>query len=54
MVRSDVTLVRFPQHILAAVGGGLYVYSVLSKAVVAYRKCAHDSNVLHTMLASDR
>ncbi|XP_073334825.1 WD repeat-containing protein 41 [Pagrus major] len=39
--------------ILAAVGSGLYVYSVLSKMVVAYRKVAHDSNVLHTMLLSD-
>uniref|UniRef100_A0A3Q2QBT6 WD repeat domain 41 n=1 Tax=Fundulus heteroclitus TaxID=8078 RepID=A0A3Q2QBT6_FUNHE len=39
--------------ILAAVGSGLYVYDVASKAVVAYRKAAHDSNVLHTMLLSD-
>ncbi|KAG7238615.1 hypothetical protein INR49_030689 [Caranx melampygus] len=39
--------------ILAAVGSGLYVYSVLTKSVVAYRKVAHDSNVLHTMLLSD-
>ncbi|KAK7895907.1 hypothetical protein WMY93_021232 [Mugilogobius chulae] len=39
--------------ILAAVGCGLYVYSVLTKTVVAYRKVAHDSNVLHTMLLSD-
>ncbi|XP_054613012.1 WD repeat-containing protein 41 isoform X2 [Dunckerocampus dactyliophorus] len=39
--------------ILAAVGSGLYVFSVLTKTVVAYRKCAHDSNVLHTMLLSD-
>uniref|UniRef100_A0A665TNF3 WD repeat domain 41 n=1 Tax=Echeneis naucrates TaxID=173247 RepID=A0A665TNF3_ECHNA len=39
--------------ILAAVGSGLYVYSVLTKTVVAYRKVAHDSNVLHTMLLSD-
>lgn len=42
------------KHILAAVGSGLYVYSVASKTVVAYRKVAHDSNVLHTMLLSDR
>lgn len=42
------------QHILAAVGSGLYVYSVASKTVVAYRKAAHDSNVLHTILLSDR
>ncbi|KAM3599210.1 uncharacterized protein V6R79_002035 [Siganus canaliculatus] len=41
------------QLILAAVGSGLYVYNVVSKAVVAYRKVAHDSNVLHTMLVSD-
>ncbi|XP_029137047.1 WD repeat-containing protein 41 isoform X1 [Labrus bergylta] len=39
--------------ILAAVGSGLYVYSVQTKTVVAYRKVAHDSNVLHTMLLSD-
>ncbi|KAG7498500.1 WD repeat-containing protein 41 [Solea senegalensis] len=39
--------------ILAAVGSGLYVYSILTKTVVAYRKVAHDSNVLHTMLVSD-
>lgn len=39
--------------ILAAVGSGLYVYSVLTKTVVAYRKAAHDSNVLHTALLSD-
>lgn len=39
--------------ILAAVGSGLYVYSVQTKSVVAYRKVAHDSNVLHTMLLSD-
>ncbi|XP_062268717.1 WD repeat-containing protein 41 [Platichthys flesus] len=39
--------------ILAAVGSGLYVYSIRTKSVVAYRKVAHDSNVLHTMLLSD-
>ncbi|KAM6985613.1 WD repeat-containing protein 41 [Aplochiton taeniatus] len=39
--------------ILAAVGSGLYVYSVLSRTVVAYRKSAHDSNVLHTVLLPD-
>ncbi|XP_070780922.1 WD repeat-containing protein 41 [Enoplosus armatus] len=41
------------KHILAAVGSGLYVYSVQTKTVVAYRKVAHDSNVLHTMMLSD-
>uniref|UniRef100_A0A8C2WR85 WD repeat domain 41 n=1 Tax=Cyclopterus lumpus TaxID=8103 RepID=A0A8C2WR85_CYCLU len=40
-------------HILAAVGSGLYVYSIRTKTVVAYKKVAHDSNVLHTMLLSD-
>ncbi|XP_072228347.1 WD repeat-containing protein 41 [Leuresthes tenuis] len=39
--------------ILAAVGSGLYVYDVATKTVVAYRKAAHDSNVLHTLLLSD-
>uniref|UniRef100_A0A8C7M0A9 WD repeat domain 41 n=1 Tax=Oncorhynchus mykiss TaxID=8022 RepID=A0A8C7M0A9_ONCMY len=38
---------------VAAVGSGLYVYSVITKSVVAYRKTAHDSNVLHTMLLPD-
>ena len=46
--------VRSFQLILAAVGCGLYVYSVLTKTVVAYRRAAHDSNILHTMLLSDR
>lgn len=39
--------------LLAAVGVGLYVYSIESRAVVAYRKEAHHSNVLHTHLLSD-
>lgn len=38
---------------VAAVGSGLYVYSIITKSVVAYRKTAHDSNVLHTMLLPD-
>uniref|UniRef100_A0A9J8CWV7 WD repeat domain 41 n=1 Tax=Cyprinus carpio carpio TaxID=630221 RepID=A0A9J8CWV7_CYPCA len=37
------------EYIVAAVGSGLYVFNVLMKSVVAYRKMAHDSNVLHTM-----
>eukprot|EP00066_Takifugu_rubripes_P003048 XP_003965374.1 PREDICTED: WD repeat-containing protein 41 [Takifugu rubripes] len=41
------------KYILAAVGCGLYIYSILMRAVVAYRKVAHDSNVLHTLLLSD-
>ncbi|XP_018592146.1 WD repeat-containing protein 41 [Scleropages formosus] len=39
--------------IVAAVGSGLYVYNVMRKSVVAYRKTAHDSNVLHTLLLPD-
>lgn len=39
--------------LVAAVGSGLYVYNVLTKTVVAYRKMAHDSNVLHTMIQTD-
>ncbi|XP_037547775.1 WD repeat-containing protein 41, partial [Nematolebias whitei] len=39
--------------VLAAVGCGLYVYNVVTKAVVAYRRAAHNSDVLHTMLLSD-
>uniref|UniRef100_A0AAR2KA30 WD repeat domain 41 n=1 Tax=Pygocentrus nattereri TaxID=42514 RepID=A0AAR2KA30_PYGNA len=36
--------------VVAAVGSGLYVYNAVMKTVVAYRKIAHDSDVLHTML----
>lgn len=39
--------------LVAAVGSGLYVYNVPLKSVVAYRRIAHDSNVLHTMLQED-
>lgn len=39
--------------ILAAVGSGLYVYNVVTKSVLAYRRTAHDSNVLHTALLPD-
>uniref|UniRef100_A0A672JW69 Uncharacterized protein n=1 Tax=Sinocyclocheilus grahami TaxID=75366 RepID=A0A672JW69_SINGR len=41
------------EYIVAAVGSGLYVYNVLMKSVVAYRRIAHDSNVLHTVLQQD-
>ncbi|XDV38304.1 hypothetical protein PO909_007746 [Leuciscus waleckii] len=41
------------EFIVAAVGSGLYVYNVPMKSVVAYRKIAHDSNILHTMLEKD-
>ncbi|XP_076835448.1 WD repeat-containing protein 41 isoform X2 [Brachyhypopomus gauderio] len=34
----------------AAVGSGLYVYHTVKKSIVAYRKVAHDSDILHTML----
>ncbi|XP_066502701.1 WD repeat-containing protein 41 isoform X2 [Hoplias malabaricus] len=36
--------------VVAAVGSGLYVYNAAMKTVVAYRKVAHDSDVLHTSL----
>ncbi|XP_035246376.1 WD repeat-containing protein 41 isoform X1 [Anguilla anguilla] len=36
--------------VVAAVGSGLYLYDVSARGVVAYRKAAHDSNILHTML----
>ncbi|XP_056588063.1 WD repeat-containing protein 41 isoform X2 [Triplophysa dalaica] len=39
--------------LVAAVGSGLYVYNVALKSVVAYRRIAHDSSVLHTMLQED-
>lgn len=40
----------FPsQYIIAAIGSGIYVYSLLTKNVIAYRKTAHDSDVLHTL-----
>lgn len=37
----------------AAVGSGLYVYNTMAKTVVAYRRAAHDSDVLHTMLMNN-
>ncbi|XP_077442329.1 WD repeat-containing protein 41 isoform X2 [Vanacampus margaritifer] len=40
--------------VAAAVGSGVYVFSVAAKAALAYRKCAHDSDVLHVALLSDR
>ncbi|KAJ8261258.1 hypothetical protein COCON_G00169810 [Conger conger] len=39
--------------VVAAVGSGLYLYNVSRRGVVAYRKAAHDSNILHTMLLPD-
>nr|XP_061800865.1 WD repeat-containing protein 41-like [Nerophis lumbriciformis] len=39
--------------VAAAVGSGVYVFSVATRAAVAYRKRAHDSDVLHTELLSD-
>ncbi|KAK1803593.1 hypothetical protein P4O66_021009 [Electrophorus voltai] len=36
--------------ITAAVGSGLYVYNAVMKSIVAYRKVAHDSDILHTEL----
>ncbi|KAL4593670.1 WD repeat-containing protein 41-like, partial [Arapaima gigas] len=39
--------------VVAAVGNGLYVYNVMTKSVVAYKKTAHDSNILHTSLLPD-
>lgn len=50
---DDCVMWMLPQFIVAAVGSGLYVYNVPMKSVVAYRKIAHDSNVLHTMLQKD-
>ncbi|XP_062868274.1 WD repeat-containing protein 41 isoform X2 [Trichomycterus rosablanca] len=39
--------------LIAGVGSGLYVYNVVMRTGVAYRKFAHDSDVLHTMLLPD-
>ncbi|XP_077354587.1 WD repeat-containing protein 41 isoform X2 [Festucalex cinctus] len=39
--------------VAAAVGSGVYVLNVATKAALAYRKCAHDSDVLHVALLSD-
>ncbi|KAI7796006.1 WD repeat-containing protein 41 [Triplophysa rosa] len=39
--------------LVAAVGSGLCVYNVALKSVVAYRRIAHDSNFLHTVLQED-
>lgn len=38
------------QRVVAAVGSGLFVYNTKMKTVVAYRKFAHDSDVLYTNL----
>ncbi|XP_061655097.1 WD repeat-containing protein 41 isoform X5 [Phyllopteryx taeniolatus] len=40
--------------VAAAAGSGVYVFSAATGAAVAYRKRAHDSDVLHTALLSDR
>ncbi|MBN3322741.1 WDR41 protein, partial [Atractosteus spatula] len=42
------------EFVVAAVGNGLYIYNVLTKNVVAYRRTAHDSNVLHSLLLPNR
>ncbi|XP_030625443.1 WD repeat-containing protein 41 [Chanos chanos] len=39
--------------VVVAVGSGLYVYHVMRRSVVAYRKHAHDSDILQTMLLDD-
>ncbi|XP_061658071.1 WD repeat-containing protein 41 isoform X3 [Syngnathoides biaculeatus] len=39
--------------VAAAVGSGVYVLSAATGAALAYRKRAHDSDVLHTALLSD-
>ncbi|XP_077478840.1 WD repeat-containing protein 41 [Stigmatopora argus] len=39
--------------VAVAVGSGVYVFSVATRAAVAYRKHAHESDVLHTALLSD-
>ncbi|TSK71992.1 WD repeat-containing protein 41 [Bagarius yarrelli] len=38
------------ERVVAAVGSGLFVYSTQMKRVMAYRKFAHDSDVLYTTL----
>ncbi|KAF7696860.1 WD repeat-containing protein 41 [Silurus meridionalis] len=38
------------ERVVAAVGSGLFVYNTRMKTVVAYRKFAHDSDVLYTTL----
>ncbi|XP_049594169.1 WD repeat-containing protein 41 isoform X2 [Syngnathus scovelli] len=39
--------------VAAAVGSGVYVFNVASKTAAAYRKRAHDSDVLHISMLSD-
>ncbi|MBN3301134.1 WDR41 protein, partial [Amia calva] len=41
------------EYIVAAIGSGLYIYNILTKNVAAYRKTAHDSTILHTLLLPD-
>ncbi|XP_023678971.1 WD repeat-containing protein 41 [Paramormyrops kingsleyae] len=38
------------EFIAAAVGSGLYIYNILTRSVVAYRKTAHDSNIRQILL----
>ncbi|KAM9450847.1 WD repeat-containing protein 41 isoform 1-T3 [Clarias gariepinus] len=40
--------------VVAAVGSGLFVYNTRMKTVVAYRKFAHDSDVLYTTVLHNR
>ncbi|TRY64920.1 hypothetical protein DNTS_024609, partial [Danionella cerebrum] len=53
MERSIQHMSSDGEFLVAAVGSGLYVYNVLMKTVMAYRKMAHDSSILHTMIQKD-
>ncbi|KAI2538013.1 WD repeat domain 41, partial [Homo sapiens] len=47
---NDISIHHFTcdeENVFAAVGRGLYVYSLQMKRVIACQKTAHDSNVLH-------
>ncbi|XP_062397450.1 WD repeat-containing protein 41 [Sardina pilchardus] len=53
--QSDMSiqqLVSDGELVVAAVGSALYVYDIQKKCVVAYRKVAHDSDILHIKLLS--
>ncbi|KAL2099822.1 hypothetical protein ACEWY4_004216 [Coilia grayii] len=46
-------LVSDGELVVATVGSGLYVYHVPKKCLVAHRKLAHDSDILHTELVTE-
>ncbi|XP_028661537.1 WD repeat-containing protein 41 [Erpetoichthys calabaricus] len=42
------------EYVVAAVGNGIYLYNLLTRNVTAYKKNAHDSNVLQILKFSEK